>query len=141
MRRLNDYIIQFDFRPQEIEQMPPRRGAEHHIDIRHAEVGVDDEHAIPLITQSNRQIDGDVGLSDTALPAGDRNDAHIRPCLRLSRREDRSFRRCLRRSGRRLRLRGGRLSLGTDHLSQPRCLICHIIPSKAVPPAAPPSPE
>ena len=121
--------------------MPPRRGAEHHVDIRHTEVGVDDEHAIPLIAQCNRQIDSDVGLSDTALSAGDRNDAHIRPCLCLSRREDRSFRRCLRRSGRWLRLRGGRLSLGTDHLSQPRCLICHIIPSKAVPPAAPPSPE
>ena len=121
--------------------MPPRRGAEHHVDIRHAEVGVNDEHAIPLIAQSNRQIDGDVRLSDTALPTGDRNDAHIRPRLRLSRRENRPFRRCLRRGGRRLRLRGGRLSLGTDHLSQPRCLICHIIPSKAVLPAAPLLPE
>ena len=121
--------------------MAPRRGAEHHVDIRHSEVGVDDEHAIPLIAHCNRQIDGDVGLSNTALPAGDRNDAYICPCLRLSRREHRPFRHCLLRRGRRLRLRGGRLSLGTDHLSQPRCLVCHIIPSKAVPPAAPLSPE
>ena len=84
MRRLNDHIVQFDLRPQEIEQMPPRRGAEHHVDIRHTEVGVDDEHAVPLIAQCNRQIDGDVGLSDTTLSAGNRNDAHIRPCFRLS---------------------------------------------------------
>ena len=101
--------------------MPARCGSEENIHICHAEIGIDDKNAVPPLLKGDRKVDGKVGLANAPLAARDRNHAHVRPRLCLCE-------------------RGGHCRLRTDHLAQPRCLIRHIIPSRAIPRADPPSP-
>src|SRR6185503_4780861 len=67
-----------------------RRDAEEQVDVREAEVTVHDERADALARECDREVGHDVGLSDAALAARDRDDPTARAHRRRSRRRPRT---------------------------------------------------
>ena len=90
--------------------------AEHDIDVCHAEICVNDQHAASSHAERDREVDRQIRLADAPLAARHGDDA----CTEIAGRH--LLRHIVLLVPRHPRFR-------SDHLPKPRCLICHVIPS------------
>jgi hypothetical protein len=53
-----------------------RTDVQHHVDVRHAEIGIHQQDGLPFLRESQREVHGNIGLADAALAAGDSQYAY-----------------------------------------------------------------
>ena len=73
--RVDDNVFELDAVLEQIEHISMRHAPEDHVDVGHADIGVDQQRALIHELESDCEIDGDICFADAALAAGDRDYA------------------------------------------------------------------